>query len=462
MWITIVGNAQSNKHSTPKSPVRVPQYIPYRQGKLYGIMDVRTKKLIVQPVYDEVFCWNKSMAEVIKGSKRGVIDYRNHIIVPIKYDDICFDTLNHHKSLIRGAIRAYGTWKTRIPNDQFDWYNLKGDLKFSVKGVGYGVFREDTLTMIRIGDSTCILSISGRFVAYKITKPGSDTVYLRIENNRIVFEVSPSLTFGEEDIYGHITKKDMDTIALRYKSVEKKASNLYLVRSKTGGTGFLADYGFIDSLGKVILPTLYDPYDPDILYGKFNNGRMLMVDKNGRCGYVDTTGKFVIPINFKRAYPFSENRAAFLDSTTQRIGFIDRNGKISIPPKFDLVNGLRCGSRCSVPMMFSEGLCLILSGEVKRDLDFNSVSYTYIDSTGIVKIQLPEEVKGATGFSNGMAMIANAENKIGFIDKTGKIIIPMKYIDDEPGGVTEFRNGFAYIRSKRGYIDRSGYEYFKD
>jgi hypothetical protein len=127
-----------------------------------------------------------------------------------------------------------------------------------------------------------------------------------------------------------------------------------------------------------------------------------------------------------------------------------------------MVNALRGGSRIAASLMFSEGLCLILSGKIERDEDFKSAKYFYIDSTGNVKIQLPDEVKGASNFLDGMAMVVDAEDKVGFIDKTGKMVIPMKYVNDQPGGYIQFYNGFTYMRSKRGYIDKTGYEYFKD
>lgn len=51
-------------------------------------------------------------------------------------------------------------------------------------------------------------------------------------------------------------------------------------------------------------------------------------------------------------------------------------------------------------------------------------------------------------------------NKWGFIDKTGKIVIPCKYNTAYP-----FDKGIAWVRlndAKRGYISKNGTEYWED
>ena len=50
-------------------------------------------------------------------------------------------------------------------------------------------------------------------------------------------------------------------------------------------------------------------------------------------------------------------------------------------------------------------------------------------------------------------------NKWGFIDKNGKVVIPLKY-----SGLYDFREGLARVvlNDKYGYIERDGTEYFED
>ena len=61
-------------------------------------------------------------------------------------------------------------------------------------------------------------------------------------------------------------------------------------------------FGFIDKTGKVVIPPIYD------LAWHFSEG-LAGVEKNGKRGFVDKTGKVVIPLIYDSAYSFSEGLA---------------------------------------------------------------------------------------------------------------------------------------------------------
>lgn len=133
------------------------------------------------------------------------------------------------------------------------------------------------------------------------------------------------------------------------------------------------------------------------------------VQKDGKWGYIDKTGKIVIKPQFYWVEEFSEGLAAF-ETEDSKHGYIDETGKVLVEPKLDRAEP------------FSEGLAPVA-------IDFE---WGFIDKTG--KIVIPFQFKYAHRFKDGIAPVdlflkeENANENIfgvnAFIDKTGKMILP--------------------------------------
>lgn len=87
-------------------------------------------------------------------------------------------------------------------------------------------------------------------------------------------------------------------------------------------------YGIIRKDGNVILPTEFDHSGLREEAYVFHDGRAL-VEKNGRFGYVDTTGTIVVPIFYDDAYQYSEGLAPI--KSNGMWGYIDSEGYLFIP-----------------------------------------------------------------------------------------------------------------------------------
>jgi hypothetical protein len=156
---------------------------------------------------------------------------------------------------------------------------------------------------------------------------------------------------------------------------------------------------------------------------------------NTERGYLDSAGKVAIPPQFERASDFHEGLAyvetkMWLDGP---IGFIDKTGKIVIPLL-----------RQSDEPRFSEGLAAVLL----------ETGYGFIDKTGRAVIEGRYSYAG--DFSEGLAWVHTRDDKAGFIDKTGRFVIgpaDFKLTDD-----SNFSEGLAMVRVKGGavYVDKSG------
>lgn len=163
------------------------------------------------------------------------------------------------------------------------------------------------------------------------------------------------------------------------------------------------------------------------------------VEKDGKFGFIDRTGKVVIAPQFESANDFHEG-LALVTSSGKKL-FIDPAGKVVITPQFDIVNN------------FSEGLAAVNIGQ-KRIPNLGLISdpgkWGYIDKTG--KLVIPLKFTHAEDFSEGLAAVKEGDRS-GFIDHTGKVLF------EAPLDVTlGFHEGIVGVlrRGTVTYFDRTG------
>ena len=214
----------------------------------------------------------------------------------------------------------------------------------------------------------------------------------------------------------------------------------------SGQGGCAGDYkkGFIDKTGKVVIPLKYDYISEWNLYsdkGYFSEEGLAVVSigvrlgceydiYGGKWGFVDKTGREVVPLKYDFAQTFKEGLAVVIQN--EKCGFIDKTGKEVIPLKYDGARG------------FIEGLAIVR---------LNS-KYGFIDKAG--KLVIPFRYDHISAFSDGYVV---SIGKSGLIDKKGREIIPFKYdeISDFPEGYAAVRIG-EYDIGKWGFIDKTGKE----
>jgi hypothetical protein len=170
-----------------------------------------------------------------------------------------------------------------------------------------------------------------------------------------------------------------------------------------------------------------------------NAKRLFPVEKDSQWGFIDRTGKIVIPLQFDSANDFHEGLA--LVTVKGRSLFIDDTGRVVISPQFDIVHE------------FSEGMAAVNIGETRipnLGLISKPGKWGYIDKRG--KIILPLRFTHAEDFSEGLAGVRDGERG-GFIDHQGKFIF------DVPLDVTlGFHEGVVGVlwKGMLAYFDRTG------
>lgn len=281
--------------------------------------------------------------------------------------------------------------------------------------------------------------------------------------------------------WGFVNADGKEVVPPRYDAAGPSRSGLALVKLN-------GKWGMIDAAGRELLPPLYTSIDP-----AFNDG-LARVMRGTSYGFIDMKGAEIIPAKYERAHPFQGGFAAVRSG---KWGFVDKLGKEVIPPIYDDVRDFREGfaavarngkwgfvdatSREVVGLVydgagdFHDGAAVVLSGSLRgivnqRGLEVTSPQYekisafsdglakvrhkgqiSYIDATG--KIVIPPRLTEGGAFKNGIAAAGLTHWTRGFVDKSGREIVPMQY-----DRVEVFHEGLARVRAngRFGYVDTSG------
>ncbi len=326
-----------------------------------------------------------------------------------------------------------------------------------------------------------------------IDKTGKIVIPLNPEYDGVAGFSDGLAKVAKDGKYGFIDKTGKVVVPLEYDDAEDFSSGLAKVK-KDG------KYGFINTTGKMVVPLEYD------YIGSFSDG-LAKVGKGGQWlwqrkyeggsyGFIDKTGKIVVPLEYDDAEDFSDGLARVVKKDAdgnKKYGFVGKTGKVMIPLEYDdagsFSEGLarvKKGYMREVNVINSEGLVQVekvyigenividktgkvviprreyvvsndfsegLAAVEKHDADGNE-KYGFIDKTG--KIVVTPEYDGAENFSDGLAKVRKGgweTGKYGLIDKTGKIVVPLEY-----DNIGSFSDGLARVEKngKYGFIDKTG------
>jgi len=171
--------------------------------------------------------------------------------------------------------------------------------------------------------------------------------------------------------------------------------------------------GYKDQGGKVVIKAQFDDAE------KFSQGIAKVYDKvKGAVAYIDTTGK---PITLFKYYPAASSHIVY-DGLMQVAIYGD-----------DVVNAIMNGDGVEYTDSLGNNTVVVMKSGKKLKYD---PKYGFINKTG--KEVIPLQFDDAYSFQDGMAAVLKFQdwyegftiNKIGYIDTTGKLIIPYQYGGD--------------------------------
>lgn len=383
--------------------------------------------VVVEPTlkYDNVSSFSEGFAVVEKDKKYGYVDQNGkEVVPPIYYSAGSFSD---------GVAVAYS-------KDDCTWHIIDktGNVKAQLKGydnVGYSF--SNGFIQVEKDDKYGLADATGK----EVIPPTYDRIYGFNEGLARV---------EKDDKYGFVDSTGKEVVPLKYINawdfcegfawVEEDNKCCYI--DKTGRefsplTNYSVSY-FNDGVAVLYFKPANIWYvsnkvgyintplkNYDNVHG-FNDG-FVQVLKDGKWGFVDQTGKEIVPLIYDSTENFNDGFARV--KKDGKYGFVDQTGKEVVPPIYDYVSG------------FSEGFA-----QVKKD-----GKYGFVDQTG--KEVVPLIYDSVDSFNNGLARVEK-DGKRNYIDKTGKEVVPSEY----DLGWGEFSEGFADVKKgkKYGYIDKNG------
>lgn len=447
-----------------------------RKG-LWGFID-KSGKMVVSPRYRDVDYEIKEDRRWVKtDTGYGFIDSNLKMAIPSRFSDI----ESFYEGLSAAAINIPDSEKLRFIAKESDYVfgfvDLQGKEIIEAKFNGARQFSQGLAPVL---DGLCW--------GY-VNKDGKMAIKPQFEDAYPFHEGLAAVQINER--WGFIDLAGKFVIAPKYKAVpwyENPRPHNF-----SEGLSLFAEpdeqFAYINKQGE----KAFDPPSAictvsDVSNADFSEGLAVWENKfiGLKFGYIDRSGKYVIPPKLSEAKPFSEGLAAVrivFDKPNQTKvksihvhkdpawrhdlpesipGYIDHKGNFFSRPKYDELGPFKEGlARASICTSNPRGkgspllVQMTLNGPSWNEGEFKC---GFINKNGLEVIKLKFDEAG--DFSEGLAAI-RLGNKFGFIDKTGKIVIPPKFDLVGPfksgAAVADLNGLFGHINKKGKFIKQPSY-----
>ncbi|HET6993185.1 MAG TPA: WG repeat-containing protein [Bacteroidia bacterium] len=432
------------------------------KDSVWGFIQNGTGKEILKPQFEKVFYYTSKLCVVQKGKALGLVNEEGKIVCPVVMQDfkemfntgaICIQSdTSDETSMLLNLIQGGGTMKKGL-------VNFKGEIMVRPKyddilnsdltsGFYYPFTRSadveiDSLhralnTGLLPAGKYGIIDTSGKIIC----EPVFDELPVYGDG---MFRVKIGDKYGYTDRNGKIVIQPV------YNYCDAFSEGLAIVSPKDGKASI------IDKTGKVLVEDL----GPGAGFYRFYNGLARCRNEDGNYGFLDATGKRVIPPYLDVAEDFSHNRA--IVGINNRYGLIDRTGKFVVPNDYDFFYDLEDGYYQTKDVEGNAGVVDSLGNEILKPV-YSEVyhlqkNYFTVEKDGLNgcyslsgKEIFPPKSSSEIYFYNGRCKVIS-NGKSGIIDSTGKFVVPMVY-----DSIGAFFKGYATVMmgKKFGAIDSTG------
>ncbi len=421
----------------------------------YGYLDQRGQ-VVIPFVFTNAFTWDHGMAPVSMDGKWGFTDMDMNVLIPFQY---YFGDHYQYPRFDQDGIMLYRKAISEDPDTGFGRDFIYGAIDRSGRELipvdtgddlsenhYYGIAKIDG----KIAVLTDVKNEEGEYEWgvkwFNIESQRADDIVYRFEcEDILLMKVAKlkegHLCWGFENADGEeVIHCIFDDAMVRDGIIRVKKEGLWAFVSPAGKflTSFVYQsafapfaeglsavqrkdlWGFVNMKGEEVVPCEYDSATD------FKEGRS-MVLKDECYGFIDLAGNEVTPLVYDMAYPFSDG-LAWVQKINKR-GSINLEGKEVIPCVFDWVG------ECS------EGLVAVRNTHNKHK------HFKIMDIEGNVIIDLSsKEQDGISIFKEGLCGIRKGW-EWGFIDRTGKEVIPCKFKWPYFNAQIQFDHGLCLFQS---------------
>lgn len=434
------------------------------QNNVFGFIN-SDGDIAIAPDFERALPFSDGLAAVKKNGRWGFIDKAGNVVIPPKYDDAqpFFDGL---------AAFSDG-------NGKWGYINKAGNVAIPPKYDEARPFFEG-MAVVRTSKEWAVINKLG------------ETVFSKPSNYNIEDYSEGWAAFSDENgKWGYLDKAGNVVIPPQYdyppapffeglacvrKSkkwtvINKDGQTVFTAKESVGPyseglAGFLSPngkYGYLDKRGDTAIAPMFDKAYP------FHEG-LAKVKMDGLDGYIDKTGKMVVEPQFFFSRDFSNGLAVYAQGEEAEDWFVYLVSDLDLDSDIDeyiVISGY-------FELRKHEDLYYNKQGRIAFTLPYDTV-YPFSDGLAAVSVngkwgfintkgemviapQFDEEsfvsfCSDLLGYSEGLCLIKNSDNKYGYMDKTGKIVIKCQYED-----AGDFHDGLAKVKvnGKYGFIDKTG------
>ncbi|MES2773942.1 MAG: WG repeat-containing protein [Bacteroidota bacterium] len=434
---------RQQRYAEDRKTNRYPSYVPVSteaKTKTPVSTKVTPKAVVVKTSkYDYVSTYIDGLAEASLKGKSGFVDKNENEIVPVIYDEV---------HLFYEGLAAVKL------NGKYGYVDTKGKVVIPLKYDMAWAFEKGKANVVLNNKQSFINSFGMEFLPFKyeslyacndgfimawlnkkmgfIDITGKEIIPVKYDSVTFLMDGSKKMFVGGLHYYFDKSGKPMKNVYDYVMDTDEYDEDFVLLNNK---------WGKADKNGKIVIPLKYDMM-------RLTENGMTGVYRDGKWGFVNRAGKEIIPPKFDSIVSDFNKKGMAVISNSGKMFSIDKTGKIT-----KALNGLPWGKDQDLPWRtskfaeFFDGVDDFNHGLARVNKNNKA---GFINNKG--EIVIPLEYDEIFIFSEGKA-IAKKNKKWGFINEKNETVIPFEY-----DGLHQFLGGKAPVKlgDKWGYINTAG------
>ena len=419
---------------------RLKVVVPYLTSNLkYRLYDPKNKSFVTETLYESIEPIDKELFVVTNLGKKGIVNKLGESITLATYE--CFWPVGSTHLLFQlgGKLGLMDRKGETVIQPIYDDLDAQGDSMLvtaikSGKRVKMGLI--DLKGKVLIENKFRELYVIGwNQVLVSLDKK---VYYLANSRGQLLSIPCSSIDFTRIAVskgkYGYLNAQGKFIIPAIYNNLRSAGSGYFIAENAEKKDGLL------DSVGRVIIP--FEKHNiVNVGEDVFALNKSPFAEKSTNYLFSLKSNKLISSLAFEEVGQFSEGLIRI--KLAGKMGYVNKEGKLVISTVYDDVDAISRPYDSALSMYTIPDMNEM--GEGEMPLDPEEEDFVYVNcfkETQDLNLD-PVYVNSIGDFSGGLATVAIGE-KMGSIDKNGKIIVPIIY-----DYITPFRNGLAVAINKK-------------